>query len=184
MPRRSLLYPLPHALNHDEWARVQEERATNDGGRERILQSRSTPGYLMYLVDHTGLARVADWTYLPDLLMLNPIAYFLHHPHINAIWCDTTDTTDQTNSSAGSDPTGVHTIGFVDDDRSQRDGLASIAGASAASNDEVNYALVVRRRELTPLVAQLFHDMQRDFFVRNDLPIPPTREFVDTLHGR
>lgn len=186
-PRRRLLYPILPQSAVREWNELRVERSSSEGGRERILYSRNMPGTIVYRVDPSGLARVADWNYCSDLLMFNPVAYFLRHPHINAIWCDTTDTAQYTASSAASDPTAVRTASDAQSRHSQdatKNDDDERGDGDVQGETTLNYALLLRRRELTPGVARILHDLQANYFTDNNLPVPPSYLFTSTLHGR
>lgn len=198
-------YPIP-PIGDPLWATLRAVRPRALGGCVRVLQSANTQGYITYTVDDTGLARVTDWTYVPDLLLWNPIEYFLRHPHINEVWCETTDTTDYTASSAATDPTGIHTVGS----RSSRsvstaDANASVGAASSHSassrslhsasgssdaadaddaDDPPNYALVIKRSEMSYALMVFLRDQQYHFFDSHRMPLPPLRDFSANLHGR
>ena len=104
----------------------------------------------------------------------------------------TLDTDDYSVRSAGTDPTGVHTVvsGASDSTRSAS-GAVSVAGRSAASSssssrssDRPNYALVLRRSEYTPNFARLLRAAQAAFFESHYIDLPPASRFRGTLHGR
>lgn len=179
-PDRDQLYYLP-SVHSSIYAHARRIVRPNEGGRVRVLQSRSTPGYCVYMCDDTGVARVTDWTYLPDLLMWNPLDYFVTHPHINEVWCETLDTDELSNSDGGSDPSAICTASAA----SFHSSRSSSSNGNAASDEELpNYAIVIRRSELSYQTLIVIEAIQRDFFVRHRLGIPPAVDFTSTLHGR
>lgn len=186
---RRMCYPLPSHVDDELWRLLRVERSSADGGRERVLQSHNTRGSFEYRIDPSGVARVCEWIHCPELRMLNVPGYFQHHPHINAIWCDTRDTGEYTESSANSDPSAVRTASVAASTHSAAAAARGGGGEERGDDDEqgetaLNYALVIRRRELTPGVCQIFHDEQAAYFTDNGLPMPPIGAFTVTLHGR
>lgn len=175
-PHRRQLYHIPSESADHVWSRVRLVRPERDGGRVRVLESRNTSGVLTYTVMDNGLAVVSDWTYLPDLLFFNPVQYFLDHPHINEIWCDTTDTEELVPSEARSDPVAVRTV--IGTDRS------SGTSRSGSGRELPNYALVLCRHELTFAKAVFIRSAQANFFRSHNLPLPPARDFLNTIHDR
>lgn len=177
-PGRPDAYYLPPAA-HPIWSHIRQVVPKSQGGIIRILKSKSTPGYCVYLVDPTGVARVTDWTYLPDLLLWNFVKYFAVHPLVNEVWCETVDTDDYANSSAASDPSGLYTVGS----NSQRSSRSSSSDASDSS-ESPNYAIVIRRSELSYQSSIFIASLQRDFFRDHHIGVAAVGDFVSTLHGR
>lgn len=181
-PHRGRLYPIPPD-DDPIWITINHVWTAAQGRRVRILRSANTPGTIVSMVDQIGIARVTDWTYLPDLLFFNPLEYFVAHANIESVWVENIDTDEQQESDAETDPTGLHTVGS-----------GSVAGAqsshasnrSARSDQSVqqDYALVVRRGELNHASALLIHNQQMSFFLSHNLGLPPHYEFADTLHNR
>ena len=200
-PRRFCLYPYPGNDEHDVWAALRLERKPKTDEYVRVLKSHSTPGYAVFAYAADGGAEITNWALLPDLLMLDVVAFFLEHPCCNSIYVETVDIgTDHTEeSSAATDVSALHTVGYsydtasVDDQcsmSSQSTTSASGAGAarSSASADRAadlpSYALVVHRRQLDPVTIVSIQDMQRKFFVDNNIAIPSADKFVSTFYKR
>lgn len=199
-PLRHELYYIPPDANVHAWAAVTREYTEAEGGRSRILKSQSTPGLVVYAVDHTGLAIVTDWTCLTDLLFFNPVQFFADHPYCCDIWCETTDTDVLTTSSAQSDPLLVRTASSADSQATVSEGSArsrSIAasedsrsarslgsGSESSLAETPNYALVARRSEMSPVFARHVRDVQHLFLLDHRISPPRASDFHATLHGR
>lgn len=187
-PTRYYLYPIPDDNEYAVWNELNRECSRDSGGCIRVLKASSTPGYAIYSVDRTGLARVVDWTYLVDLLYLDPVGYFLEHPRVNSIYIETDDLDGTGDSSAGTDPSRMYTVGHDSQSAASRGSssrrTASIAESQASGNAVPNYALVVHRSELDSLTLRCIHNQQIAFFTTHNIALPPARDFVATLHGR
>ena len=180
---RYTLYPIPGSHHHDVWTAIRRIEHDDQLRQTRILYSRNTHGYIVYDVLPDGTAVVTNWTLLPDLLMLDPISYFLAHPRVNSIYCETTDTDEYSVSTGDNDDSSLHTIGIDASSSTIASDDRSTAGSSDASSIS-NFALVISRDELTYEVATLIRDRQHEFFYHNNLSLPPVHQFTSTLHGR
>ena len=170
--QRAVLYAIPLASD-DCWRRVCEpvDRTLQ---RSRVLYSRNTHGTIITGIDDQGLERIYDFSQCPDLLFLNPLAYFLRHPEIEDIYVETID----------------------DDDYSVSHGTASIGRVSTAASDSVGSqsarthetpleaALFLRRSEFRYELALLLRAMQHDVFDRWGMLPPPADAFSDVIHSR
>lgn len=201
-PGRPRLWPIPL---HDEpqvWRKLRTECSREDGCTVRILRSHSTPGYIIFTVCGDGLARLTTWHYLPDLLMFNPVAFFLEHPKCNSIYIETIDSDRTDESSAATDVSGLETVGYnesastttsnnnevrIPTGTTQEGNEGRNVAPSSSSSDDgqsIDYALVLHRRECDILALEGIQDNQRSFFTLNRLVIPPASDFLSTLHGR
>jgi hypothetical protein len=199
------LYLVPPPTDETFWRTIQYRVEPADGGAVRVLQSRSTRGEMEFVVDDTRLARIVDWTKLPDLLFFNVALYFALHPEINSIWCETVDSSEYSASHADTDPTIIGTISaasspssdYVRADHRQRgEGThAAPANRSVVDSDDAdqsirsmddgpNYALVIHRWQLNAAAARDLMEHQKSFFVARNIALPPAADFVGTLHGR
>ena len=199
-PRRFCLYPYPGNDEHDVWAALRRRRPDHTDELIRILKSRNTDGYAIYAYAADGGAEITNWALLPDLLMLDVVAYFLEHPKYNSIYVETVDIgTDHTEeSSAATDVSALHTVGYSYDASSVGDHSASSqatrstsAGSRRSRNQDgseggerPSYALAVHRNQLDPVTVVSIQDQQRKFFIDNGIAIPPADKFLSTLHGR
>ena len=98
---------------------------------------------------------MTDWSYLTDLLFLNPYAYFLSHPHVESIWIELHDPSRR--------------IIHVDD---------------PADVDPTPLALVLRRCDLTFSFCDWLRSEQALFFHRHYLVLPDDVEWTATLGGK
>lgn len=178
------LYDIPVDTDDATWSRIH--RVQDSGNRVRVLKSSNISGYILYHQEPNGGTRVGDWRYIHELLMLNPINYFLAHPQIDSIWVELLDTDVYTASSGGTDPSGMVTVGDASTDGSGRSlGSRSRGSVSTSTEDLVpNYALAIHRSEYTYSIALAIRQMQADFFSDNRIGFPHARSFTNTLHGR
>ena len=163
------------------WASLRDAILDHDR-RTRVLLSHHTPGFILHTPDIFGNERLTDWTHLPDMLFLHPLAYFLAHPNIAAIYVEDKDDNTYSASSGRSDPGDVVTIGRQS--TSSSSSSASESSSSTTSLTPLSLVLAIRRSELTFDIAVSIRDMQCAFFTHNHLRVPHADEFVDTLHGR
>lgn len=180
---RPELYHIP-PRNDPMWAVINHEISHDQFGKVRVLRSENVQGILVVLYDARGLARIADWTYVPQFLFFNPIEYFLHHPNIREVWIRTDDTSAYTNSSSGSDPGGVRTVSVASSTNSVRSNSRSGNANRSYAMPESNIALLCKRSELTYDSATIIHDHQAAFFTSHHIPLPSPHEFLHTLNGR
>ena len=142
--------------------------------RVRVLRSRSTRGEVQTFIDHVGVARAVDWSFLPDLLYLDPLRYFLTHPQYMEIWIELDDVSTYSTS---------HATGSVGEVVSAA-GPSSTVSSSSGTETAANIALVLRRSEFTHTYALLCRQLQFDAFRAWHVDLPPTACFLATLHGR
>ena len=183
---RHQLYDVPDRNQVALWTSVHAVQPS--GNRVRVLKSRNIKGYILFYQQADRTSRIGDWQYIHELLMLNPVNYFLAHPQVDAIYVETTDTDQYTQSSGQSDPSAMVTVGDALSSGSGHS-LDSHSTASARTDDTdsdpaPNYALVLHRSEYTYEVAVAIREMQSNFFINNRSSFPPARSFTNTLHGR
>lgn len=190
-PTRSRLWPIPYHDEPEVWKALQAEWPRDDKSEIRILRSHCTPGYVIFAVDADGSTHLTTWHYLPDLLMFDPVAYFLEHPRINAIYVETNDSDRNDESSAATNVSGLDTVGYYSTTGSSRSGAINnnesgeVDGGSAIQGDEpIGYALVLRRRDLGPMQLEAIQAHQKQFFDLNSVAYPPASKFKSVLHKR
>lgn len=182
IPQREHLYYVPPD-DDPVWAAIQQ---VPHGRRSvRVLYSHNTSGTVEYMYNEEGIARVQDWSRLPDLQYWKPLQYFQSHPRTMAVWVEIHDTTRYEVSEANTDPSDVQTA-------SSRGSIAtsSIQTGDASSRSDAssqgphNYALVMRRSECTALACALLRKEQEDYYRNTYSDYPDEREFRATLHNR
>lgn len=180
---RQQLYSLPNDNDIGVWARLTAVQPR--GNRVRVLKSANMQGQIIFTVLGDGTARVTDWRYLPELLYLNPVNYFLAHPFVDAIYVETVETDVYTASSGGTDPSAMGTIGFEEGSARTLDSQSTRSSASSSNaSTTTNYALVLHRHELTRPLLHTIRALQTLFFTEHNIALPHAREFTCTLHGR
>jgi hypothetical protein len=151
-PLRAELYPIP-PQHSAAWHHVRTAAAD---AAALVLPSDRVHGFAIPTpLPINGHYRVAEWTYLPDLLFLNPYEFFLTHPSVSSLWIQTDDPHE--------------TVELV---------------SHPSEADEIPSLLVLDRSEVTYAFCDYIRQAQRDFFARHQLTIPAAQEFSATVCGQ
>jgi hypothetical protein len=150
-PLRPELYPIPpqHSV---AWHNIRTAEADAEA---LVLPSDRVHGFAIPTpVPINGHYRIREWTYLPDLLFLDPYEFFRTHPRVSSLWIQTDDPHE--------------TVELV---------------SHPSEADEIPSLLVLDRSEVTYALCDYIRQVQREFFARFELTIPAAREFSATICG-
>jgi hypothetical protein len=181
-PYRPILYPLP-PRGHPIY-REQQQFVRQPEGRIRLLRSRSTAGVFISALQRDGVDILTDWGAVPDLLFLDPLRYFVDHPHINAIWVELVDASEYSASHASSDLADIATASRASETTFSGGEPVISSSSSAVAVPSSSYARVIRRSDLTHAYLSALREYQHQHFLTRLVCPPTARDFVGTLHGR